>query len=88
MGNVVHFGARSSNMEMTTNEREIIKAIHELDKNFDTRLGKLETKIYENINGGFKDNERRIGKLEDNQRWLVMAVLGAIVAALMQIVIK
>ena len=80
--------SRVEKSQMDETDVELLKAIHELDKNFDTRLGKLETKIDENINGRFKDNERRIGKLEDNQRWLVMAVLGAVVAALMQIVIK
>lgn len=59
MENVVHFGAQSSSMEMTTNEREIIKEIHKLDKNFDVRITNLETKIDDNINGRFKDLERR-----------------------------
>lgn len=34
------------------------------------------------------DHDKRIKGLEDNQRWLVLAVLGAVLAAIMQVVLK
>lgn len=71
---------------MSPNERELLTAIHDLDKNVEKRISRLETKIDDSIIGRFKDNERRIGKLEDNQRWLVLAIVGSIIASIMKLI--
>lgn len=69
---------------MDENELSLLDAIHKVDK----RVVNLESKIDDSVNGRFKDIERRTTKLEDNQRWLVLAVVGAVVAALLKIVLK
>ncbi|CAM3617310.1 hypothetical protein G7061_04270 [Erysipelothrix sp. HDW6B] len=69
---------------MDEKELSLLDAIHKVDK----RVVNLESKIDDSVNGRFKDIERRTTKLEDNQRWLVLAVVGAVVAALLKIVLK
>ena len=64
-------------MAMSPHEKELLQAMHEMDKNNERRFSKLETKIDDSVNGRFKDLERRTGKLEDNQRWTVLAIIGA-----------
>ncbi|CAH2762021.1 hemolysin XhlA family protein [Erysipelothrix amsterdamensis] len=69
---------------MDDKELELLDAIHKVDK----RVVNLESKIDDSVNGRFKDNERRLTKLEDNQRWLVLAFVGAIVGAIMKLVLE
>lgn len=71
-------------MSMAPYEKELLQAIHNVDK----KVEKLETKIDEFVNGRFKDNERRIDQLEKNQRWVVLAVIGSVLTALLNIVLK
>ncbi len=65
-------------------EKELLQAIHNVDK----KVEKLEIKIDDSVNGRFKDNERRIDQLEKNQRWVVLAVIGSVLTALLNIVLK
>jgi len=67
---------------MDSNERKLLDAIHSVEK----RVVGLETKIDDSVNGRFKDNERRISALESNQRWVVLAVIGSVLAAVMSII--
>jgi hypothetical protein len=69
---------------MEKNEREILDAIHELDN----KVTKLETKIDDSVSGRFKDNERRIGNLETNQRWVVISIIGIVLTAVMNLILK
>lgn len=69
---------------MDEKELSLLDAIHKVDK----RVVNLESKIDDSVNGRFKDIERRTTKLENNQRWLVLAVVGTVVAALLKIVVK
>lgn len=69
---------------MDEKEIELLNAIHKVDK----RVVNLESKIDDSVNGRFKDNERRIANLEDNQRWVSLAVIGACIAAIMSLILK
>lgn len=62
--------------------RKLLNAIHNVEK----RVITLETKIDDSVNGRFKDNERRISALENNQRWIVLAILGSVIASLMKLI--
>lgn len=69
---------------MDTNGTKLLEAIHSVEN----RVVSLETKIDDSVNGRFKDNERRILALETNQRWVVLAVIGACITAVMTIILK
>lgn len=69
---------------MDEKEIELLNAIHKVDK----RVVNLESKIDNSVNGRFKENERRIANLEDNQRWVSLAVIGACIAAIMSLILK
>lgn len=68
---------------MNDMEKELLQAIHEVDK----KVTALETKIDNSIRGQFKGMEKRIIKLENNQRWVVLAILGFVIDALMRAII-
>lgn len=40
------------------------------------------------LKGQLKDHDRRIGQLEANQRWLVLAVIGSVITALFNVILK
>lgn len=73
---------------MVEAEKKLMEAIHNLDKNMEKRIVKLETKIDDGINGRFKDNERRITNLESNQAKLAWAIIGSILTAIMAMILK
>ena len=62
---------------------ELLKAIHAVE----SRVVGLETKIDDSVNGRFKDNERRIHSLEVNQRWVVIAIIGAVLGSVINLII-
>lgn len=72
---------------MDTNDVDLLKAIHIIDKNVEARIGKLETKIDDSINGRFKDNERRISNLEQNQSRITWAIVTAVIMSVLSLVI-
>lgn len=49
---------------------------------------KMDKSEHEKIDLEFKQHKESITKLENNQRWLVLAVLSIVVFALMQSIIK
>lgn len=55
---------------MSPNEKELLQAIHALDKNTEKRFIKLETKMDDSVNGQFKDIRRRVTKNEDHLKVL------------------
>ena len=69
---------------MDSNDTKLLNAIHEVEK----KVISLETKIDDSVNGRFKDNERRIDSLEANQRWITLAVLGAVLGALLNVILN
>ncbi len=51
----------------------------------------IETTLAEqpkHYDGRFKEHDRRISGLENNQRWLVLAVIGSLLTAVMNIILK
>lgn len=71
-------------VDMDPTDVKLLEAIHTVEK----RVVGLETKIDDSVNGRFKDNERRIDSLEANQRWLMLAIVGGVVAAIMNLILK
>ena len=69
---------------MDETDVKLLQAIHGLDK----KIVNLETKIDESVNSRFKDHERRLSSLESNVRWTIIAFMGAIIAAIMNAIIK
>lgn len=69
-------------------EKELLKAIHTLDKNVEARITKLEIKIDDGITGRFKDNERRITNLEANQNKVIWSIIGTVLLAVMSLILK
>lgn len=69
-------------------EKELLNAIHTLDKNVEARITKLEIKIDDGITGRFKDNERRITNLEANQNKVVWGIISSVLIAIMALILK
>ena len=68
---------------MTDVEKSLLAAIHEVDK----KVGKLEATIDKAVEGRFKDHERRIGNVENNQRWVIYAIIGVVISAILNVII-
>lgn len=71
-------------MTMSPNEKDLLKAIH----NVELQIASLEVKIDDSVSGRFKDNERRIGNLENNQNKIVWAIISTVLLSLIGLVIK
>jgi DNA repair exonuclease SbcCD ATPase subunit len=56
--------------------KEQIKSRPEVDK-----------AIHKAVDDRIEQTERRIKQLEDNQRWIIIAIFGAIINAIMQLVL-
>ena len=69
---------------MDSNDAKLLTAIHEVKED----VRELRTKLDDSVNGRFIDNERRIHALEANQRWIVLAVLGAVLGALINVILN
>lgn len=67
---------------------QLLQAMQKMENKFDTKFASLEATVGEGINGRFKDNERRIVNLENNQKWLIVAVMGAVLGAVMKLIFK
>ena len=70
--------------DMDETDVQLLQAIHNVEK----KVIGLETKIDDSVNGRFKDNERRLGNLENNQAKLIWAVLAANIGAVMSMILK
>jgi hypothetical protein len=71
-------------MTMSPNEKDLLKAIH----NVELQIASLEVKIDDSVSGRFKDNERRIGNLENNQNKIVWAIISTVLLSLIGLVMK
>ena len=49
---------------------------------------KIDKELHKSIDGRLNGQENRIKRLEDNQRWVVIAVIGTVLNALLQLVLK
>lgn len=75
-------------MSMTPMDKELLEAIHRVDKNVTAKLVELETKIDDSVSGRFKDVERRVTNVENTISKLVWLVIAAIVGAIMTAILK
>ena len=57
--------------------KEQIKSRPEVDK-----------AIHKAVDDRIEQTERRIKQLEDNQRWIIIAILGTLINAMMQLVLR
>lgn len=73
---------------MTPMDKELLEAIHRVDKNVTAKLVELETKIDDSVSGRFKDVERRVSNVESNQSKLVWLFIASIVSAIMLSILK
>lgn len=69
---------------MDSNDAKLLTAIHEVKED----VRELRTKLDDSVNGRFIDNERRIHALEANQRWITLAVLGSVIGAVLNVILK
>lgn len=67
---------------MTENDKKILDAIHKVDK----EVASLKTKIDESVQQRFEEHDRRLTSLEHNQRWVALAVIGAVIASVMSFI--
>ena len=51
------------------------------------RFNTLEIQIRDSVNGRFNYLESRVDKLEKNQQWVILAILGAVLAGVLKLVI-
>lgn len=64
---------------------QIITEVHKIDKNvteIKTKLEYTEKLLNEKIN----NHDERIGKLENNQRWVVIVIVGYVITLLMGLI--
>ena len=72
---------------MTKGETELFKAISRMQQENSIRFNTLEIQIRDSVNGRFNYLESRVDKLEKNQQWVILAVLGAVLAGVLKLVI-
>lgn len=70
-------------MDQTKFEREVLDRLIRLETKIDMQdYTGIQEKVDSSVNIS-KKNEERIDKLEDNQKWLVRLVLGAVVLGIL-----
>lgn len=69
---------------MDDNYKEVLEVVNEVK--LDVR--ELKTTVEKSVESRFRDHDRRIGNLELNQRWVVLAVIGGCITALMSLIIR
>lgn len=69
---------------MAPNEKELLNAIN--DVKIDVR--ELKTTVEKSVEGRFKDHDRRISGLENNQSKFAWAIISTIIVAVMAIILK
>lgn len=75
---------------MDTNkfEREVLDRLIRLETKIDLQDYKGLSEKLDNTSNTAENNEERIKKLEDSIKWVVRAVIGAVVSALLALVLK
>lgn len=69
---------------MDDTDVKLLQAIHNVEK----QVVGLKATIDDSVSGRFKDNERRIGNLENNQAKLIWAVIAANIASVLSMILK
>ena len=77
-------GSGYEDMSMSPNEKELLNAIN--DVKIDVR--ELKTTVEKSVEVQFKDHDRRISGLENNQSKLAWAILSTIIVAVMAMILK
>lgn len=75
-------------MEQSKFEREVLDRLMRLETKIDMQDYKGIQEKVENAYNLSKNNEERIAKLEDAQKWLVRLVLGAVILGILAFVYK
>lgn len=73
-------------MEQTKFEREVLDRLMRLETKIDMQDYKGIQEKCDSANNLAKTCEERIDKLEDNQKWLVRLILGAIILGILAFV--
>lgn len=75
-------------MEQSKFEREVLDRLMRLETKIDLQDYKgIQEKVDNSVNLS-RSNEERIEKLEDNNKWLVRLILGAIILGILAFVYK
>lgn len=75
-------------MEQSKFEREVLDRLMRLETKIDMQDYKgIQEKVDNSLNLA-KNNEERINKLEDSNKWLVRLVLGAVILGILAFVYK
>lgn len=69
-------------MEQSKFEREVLDRLMRLETKIDMQDYKGIQEKVENASNIAKNNEERISKLEDSQKWIVRLVLGVLITAI------
>lgn len=73
-------------MEQSKFEREVLDRLMRLETKIDLQDYKgIQEKVDNSLNLA-KSNEERISKLEDNNKWIVRLVLGAVILGILAVV--
>ena len=75
-------------MEQSKFEREVLDRLMRLETKIDMQDYKGIQEKVENAYNLSKNNEERITKLEDAQKWLIRLVLGAVILGILAFVYK
>ena len=75
---------------MDTNkfEREVLDRLIRLETKIDLQDYKGLSEKLDNTANRSENNEDRIKKLEDSSKWLIRAVIGAVISAILALVLK
>lgn len=69
---------------MGENEQNEISKIMDVLTELKVGIARIE----ERLGNKSDDHERRIGKLEKNQNWIAISIIGAVIVALLKLVVK
>lgn len=75
-------------MEQSKFEREVLDRLMRLETKIDLQDYKGIQEKVDNSYNVSKNNEERIDKLEDSQKWLVRLIFGAIILAALSLIYK
>lgn len=69
-------------MEQSKFEREVLDRLMRLETKIDLQDYKGIQEKVDNASNIAKNNEERISKLEDSQKWIIRLVLGIVISAI------
>lgn len=78
---------RSATREIDKKLDDLVEKVTRIDERL-SRQPLIDKAKEENVAQKFSDHERRISGLETNQKWVVLAVLGVVINAIVQLIFK